>query len=120
MILQGISLNQLIPYALFRADSLALCHSFVEIMKAPFLAAGLLAAGTSAGDVDSSTPGLIQCKCLPRDPCWPSTSDWSSLNQTVGGRLIATVPLAHPCHDPNYDPERCQALQDAWQNPAIQ
>jgi hypothetical protein len=121
MILQGISLNQrLLPYAPSWADSLALCHAFVEAMKAPFLAAGLLAASTFAGDVDSSTAGLIQCKCLPRDPCWPPTSDWNSLNQTVGGRLIATVPLAHPCHDPNYNPERCQALQDEWQNAPIQ
>lgn len=89
-------------------------------MKALFLAAGLAVAGTFAGDVNSSTLGRIQCKCLPGDACWPSASGWSGLNQTVSGRLIATVPLAHPCHDPDYDAERCQALRDEWQNPALQ
>ncbi|KAL2162840.1 hypothetical protein VTH06DRAFT_6676 [Thermothelomyces fergusii] len=83
-------------------------------MKPPFLAAGLLAAGTGALAVDRGQ----QCKCFPGDACWPSASAWNSLNETVGGRLIATVPLAEACHDPNYDAERCQVLRDGWQNPA--
>jgi hypothetical protein len=102
-------------------------------MKASsFLPAGLLAAGAlsasvsvsagvsigvSGGSAPTATP---QCKCFPGDSCWPSTSEWKALNQTVGGRLIATVPLGHPCHDPTYDGAECQALRDAWQNPSIQ
>jgi hypothetical protein len=88
-------------------------------MKAPILAAGLLAAGARAVDVGVS-PNLDGCKCFPGDACWPSTSDWNGLNQTVGGRLIATVPLAQACHDPNYNPVRCQALRDGWTNSTTQ
>ncbi|KAL2126018.1 hypothetical protein VTI74DRAFT_1951 [Chaetomium olivicolor] len=90
-------------------------------MKAPFLAAAtLLAAGVFAEDAAASTEtqSRIKCKCFPGDRCWPSSNDWNKLNQTVGGRLIATVPLAEACHNPNYDPVRCKTLQDEWQNPA--
>jgi hypothetical protein len=89
-------------------------------MRAHFLAAALLAVGSQADDVNATSLGLVKCKCFPGDVCWPSSSDWNSLNQTVGGRLIATVPLAQACHDPNYDPVRCQALRDGWKNPATQ
>lgn len=94
-------------------------------MKVPFIAAGLLAANTLAIDVDASialnlSNNCNNCKCFPGDVCWPSTSDWDSLNQTVSGRLVATVPLGQACHDPNYDPVKCQALRDGWQNPATQ
>lgn len=54
------------------------------------------------------------CRCFPGDECWPTTADWSQLNQTVGGRLVATVPLAAPCHDPIYDAAECQRLRDNW------
>ncbi|KAK3297224.1 uncharacterized protein B0H64DRAFT_423479 [Chaetomium fimeti] len=88
-------------------------------MKAPFLTASLLAASALAVDLDASVSlNPLNCKCFPGDTCWPSTQDWDSLNQTVSGRLVATVPLAQACHDPNYDPVRCQALRDGWQNPA--
>ncbi|KAK6200842.1 hypothetical protein LQW54_009425 [Pestalotiopsis sp. IQ-011] len=54
---------------------------------------------------------------MPGDSCWPSTATWSQLNATVGGRLIATVPIGSPCHDPNYDAVACAALQDEWTLP---
>ncbi|KUI56033.1 ER membrane protein complex subunit 1 [Cytospora mali] len=54
------------------------------------------------------------CKCFPGDACWPSQAEWSTLNTTVGGRLIATVPLGSPCHDPYYDEDECAYLQDQW------
>ncbi|KKK21266.1 hypothetical protein P175DRAFT_0450907 [Aspergillus ochraceoroseus IBT 24754] len=58
-----------------------------------------------------------QCYCMPGDSCWPSDSTWSSLNSTVGGRLIKTVPIGSPCHDPNYDEAACAALQADWTLP---
>ena len=82
-------------------------------MKVPFLAAGLLAAGALADK-------RVQCKCFPGDDCWPATKDWNKLNSTVNGHLIATVPLASPCHGANYDAARCQTLRDGWQNPGTQ
>ncbi|KAK7187413.1 hypothetical protein DPSP01_002537 [Paraphaeosphaeria sporulosa] len=57
------------------------------------------------------------CRCFPGDSCWPAASAWASLNSTVGGRLIATVPIGSPCHDPNYSDADCAALQSAWQLP---
>lgn len=60
------------------------------------------------------------CKCFPGDACWPSQTEWSALNATVGGRLIATVPLGSPCHDPHYDEDECAYLQDQWLLAGIQ
>ncbi|GME28821.1 FAD/FMN-containing isoamyl alcohol oxidase MreA [Neofusicoccum parvum] len=54
------------------------------------------------------------CRCFPGDACWPAASEWQALNETVGGRLVATVPLAAPCHDPVYDASTCQTLRDNW------
>jgi hypothetical protein len=63
-----------------------------------------------------------QCRCFPGDECWPSVSKWSSFNETLGGKLIATVPLAAVCHDspsthpdwPAYDEAACSQLQQKW------
>ena len=54
------------------------------------------------------------CRCFPGDACWPSLASWNSLNSSVGGRLIATVPLGSPCHDPNYNATECITLRDNW------
>ncbi|KAK3308326.1 uncharacterized protein B0T15DRAFT_490914 [Chaetomium strumarium] len=50
-------------------------------------------------------PSSRTCRVLPGDTDWPSHAEWARLNETVGGRLIATVPLASACHDPTYDEE---------------
>lgn len=60
------------------------------------------------------------CYCFPGDKCWPASPAWASLNSTVGGRLIATVPIGSPCHDPNYDAAACSALQSQWGAPELQ
>ncbi|KAK1970717.1 FAD binding domain-containing protein [Colletotrichum sublineola] len=57
------------------------------------------------------------CRCYPGEACWPTTAQWDSFNQTVGGRLIATVPIGAPCHDSSfgaYDEAKCTALQNVW------
>ncbi|UNI17859.1 hypothetical protein JDV02_004173 [Purpureocillium takamizusanense] len=76
-------------------------------------AAALLAAQALA---DASSTSL-SCRCLPGDACWPSDRTWAKLNATVGGRLVATVPIGSPCHDPTYDAAACAALQASWKNP---
>ncbi|KAG9242426.1 hypothetical protein BJ878DRAFT_425924 [Calycina marina] len=53
------------------------------------------------------TPAAPFCRYLPGDSVWPSAVIWSALNTSVGGRLIATVPLASPCHDPTYNAATC-------------
>lgn len=60
------------------------------------------------------------CRCFPGDDCWPSDAEWSFLNATVEGRLIATVPLGSPCHDPYYDGEQCAYLREQWLYAGIQ
>ena len=53
----------------------------------------------------------IQCRCLPSQPCWPSAEIWNTFNATVGGRLIATFPIARACYDPYFDPVACRDVQ---------
>ncbi|KAK6074152.1 FAD binding domain-containing protein [Seiridium cupressi] len=72
--------------------------------------------GTAAAASSNTSGG---CKCFPGDACWPTQSDWDQFNSTVAGRLIATVPLGSPCHDPIYDAELCAALQSQWLYPGI-
>ncbi|KAB8204083.1 hypothetical protein BDV34DRAFT_198156 [Aspergillus parasiticus] len=81
-------------------------------MKGSWMLAAATAALTSTAFADDSN-----CYCLPGDSCWPSTSSWESLNSTVGGRLVATVPIGSPCHDPTYDAAACAALKSNWTTP---
>ncbi|KAF2686056.1 isoamyl alcohol oxidase [Lentithecium fluviatile CBS 122367] len=60
------------------------------------------------------------CRYLPSDEGWPSTEQWAQLNASVSGRLIATVPAGHVCHDPTYDAAACAALQGSWALPQTQ
>lgn len=61
-----------------------------------------------------------QCRCFPGDKCWPTTSEWAAFNETIGGRLVATVPIASVCHYDNftgYNDEKCAELKAAWEYP---
>ncbi|KAL4878069.1 hypothetical protein BJY04DRAFT_115793 [Aspergillus karnatakaensis] len=80
-------------------------------MKAAWtVATALLLAG-------STSASSSNCHCLPGDDCWPTVSQWDALNSTVGGRLIATVPVGSPCHEPTYDAAACEQLQADWNLP---
>ncbi|KAJ5817288.1 FAD-binding domain-containing protein [Penicillium robsamsonii] len=62
------------------------------------------------------------CKVLPGDPDWPRPQDWESLNKTLGGGLIASLPPGSVCHDEpfnNYDADACAELQTAWERPSL-
>ena len=60
------------------------------------------------------------CKTFPTDSRWPSSWSWKALNFAVDDHLIETVPLASPCHDPNFDAQQCEFLQSQWQDAEIQ
>ncbi|CCF36587.1 FAD/FMN-containing isoamyl alcohol oxidase MreA [Colletotrichum higginsianum] len=79
------------------------------------LATFLLLTHHSAGRLVAAD--AENCRCFPGDPCWPTDSHWTKLNSTLGGRLIRTVPIGAPCHDPNYNEEACQAVRAAWNDP---
>ena len=61
-----------------------------------------------------------ECYRLPSDSDWPSETAWSTLNSTVNGKLVATVPIGSPCHDPTYDANACGTLKAQWLNPLTQ
>ncbi|KAI1857161.1 hypothetical protein JX265_011362 [Neoarthrinium moseri] len=71
------------------------------------------------GSTLTAASSSSKCKCFPGDACWPSPTEWAAFNSTVGGRLIETIPLGSPCHDPNYDAELCASLQDQWLDSGI-
>lgn len=60
------------------------------------------------------------CRCLPGGNCWPKSQDWARLNNRVAGRLIATVPLAAPCHDPTYNAAECENITNLGAYPNLQ
>ncbi|KAB2102362.1 hypothetical protein AG0111_0g9634 [Alternaria gaisen] len=36
-------------------------------------------------------------KCIPSDPCWPSPTTWTSLNETLTGRVLPTTLPSSVC-----------------------
>lgn len=60
------------------------------------------------------------CRNLPGDAGWPSAAEWNKFNSTVGGRLVATIPLGSPCHEPTYVAAECASLQSQWLEPQLQ
>ena len=62
----------------------------------------------------------FQCRCMPGDTCWPDSVAWNNLNETTGGKLISTVPLAQACHSPKFNASQCQNLQNEWTSPFLQ
>lgn len=54
------------------------------------------------------------CRFLSHDEGWPVLEEWQTLNASVSGRLIRTVPAAHVCHDPTYNESLCAAVRESW------
>lgn len=84
-----------------------------------------LGASVNAAAIEDRS---ISCKCGPTDSCWPSATAWNKLNQTVGGRLIKTVPVGSVCHTNtvvdqttlhNYDANQCANVQANWNIPNV-
>lgn len=77
----------------------------------------LLVLGTVTNARNSS------CRNIPGDVGWPTDSEWAQLNETVDGRLIATIPLASVCHTLPYhalSERACAALQAEWDYVEVQ
>ncbi|ORX92396.1 hypothetical protein BCR34DRAFT_581123 [Clohesyomyces aquaticus] len=78
----------------------------------------LVAAATLFAVQVKARPGSAStCHCLPGDVCWPSDQTWGALNETVGGRLLKTIPIGSPCHEPAYSKDECTTLQSQWSLP---
>lgn len=90
---------------------------FTMFLESVFLCFFLKLAASAPNYGGTVSPS---CRPIPGDTDWPSARLWSSLNDTVDGHLIATVPLASVCHTGppfnNYNEESCAALRTAWTN----
>jgi hypothetical protein len=40
-----------------------------------------------------------QCRNEPGDPGYPTATDWSALNDTIGGMLLNVLPSAEACRE---------------------
>jgi hypothetical protein len=61
----------------------------------------------------TAQPGDNQkCKTFPGDPAWPSPQEWSQLNASVNGALLAPRPPGSVCYksSPTFDLARCDFL----------
>jgi hypothetical protein len=90
--------------------TLGLAATGASMVVAPHNARELISRSYSTNPTNS-------CRVLPGDAQWPKVSDWNSLNKTIQGRLIASVPLSSVCHDApfnNYNADACAAVQTTW------
>jgi hypothetical protein len=53
-------------------------------------------------------------RCAYGDDCWPSDNTWKLFNDTVGGRLIRSVPSAAVCHAERYNANQCAIAKSSW------
>lgn len=59
-----------------------------------------------------------KCRSTPSDASWPSTAEWASLNASIDGRLLRTVPSASSCWpgNPFGSTLDCQDVSTGWGN----
>jgi hypothetical protein len=62
----------------------------------------------------AAAPEKINCRCRPYEACWPSNQEWSSLNNTIQGNLVAVRPVASVCHDPDFNEAACKTVKEQW------
>ncbi|KAJ6781827.1 hypothetical protein PWT90_08773 [Aphanocladium album] len=58
------------------------------------------------------------CRCTPKDSCWPSEHEWQQLNITINGHLIKAKSVASVCYksEPDYNERACSAIRSQWGN----
>ncbi|KAJ6449943.1 hypothetical protein C8R45DRAFT_1044163 [Mycena sanguinolenta] len=59
------------------------------------------------------------CRILPTDISWPSQAVWNAFNQSIDGRLIKTIPIGSPCHNPTYNEGQCNIIRENWHMPEL-
>ncbi|TPR02971.1 FAD dependent oxidoreductase family protein [Aspergillus niger] len=89
---------------------------FSGLLLLTSLMALLSAVGNAAVTIQ---PSNTTCRCFPGEECWPSPAEWTQFNESIDGRLIQTIPLGKPCHNPSYKPGVCNSLREQWTEPEI-
>lgn len=58
------------------------------------------------------------CRATPSDASWPSTEEWASLNASIDGTLLRTVPAASSCWPGNPFGSKldCEDVSNGWGN----
>lgn len=87
--------------------------SYLFVLLARTIVVSLCFAALSSSSPASSS-SYSQCRYLPGDVEWPNDRKWAALNSTVRGRLIKTIQLGSPCHDPTYNETQCNSLKIGW------
>ena len=61
------------------------------------------------------------CRSIPGDSSWPPGSAWTTLNETINGRLIKTSPIAASCYPASIfnSPLSCSAVTSLWTSSAF-
>lgn len=56
------------------------------------------------------------CKTSPQDTNWPSSEEWTALNQSIDGVLIKTAPTASSCYEGNPfgSSQNCTDVTEHW------
>lgn len=75
-----------------------------------FQSLALLTLALSLPILVSGSECHSKCRCLPHEPCWPTSVHWQSLNESVDGNLALVHPVGAVCHDPTFDQARCDEL----------
>ncbi|KAJ7642523.1 hypothetical protein B0H17DRAFT_882855, partial [Mycena rosella] len=47
----------------------------------------------------------------------PTRQIWDTFNHSIDGRLIKTIPIGSPCHDPTYNEGQCNTIRQNWHIP---
>ncbi|KAJ5361026.1 hypothetical protein N7541_001870 [Penicillium brevicompactum] len=87
----------------------------LSLLPAWLLAHGV-AVGARRGCWRTAWRPLARNANAPFDSCWPSAAEWSSLNETVSGRLMKTIPPGSVCYESelNYNQVACEYLLENW------
>jgi hypothetical protein len=84
-----------------------------------FSCALFIGFSTSAAIAEAVNEPVASCRNIPGDAGWPAPAAWNLLNTAVGGRLIATNPIAHVCHNPTFSEADCASLTQQWDVPEL-
>lgn len=76
----------------------------------------LIAASFLSGAATAHSGCQTSCKAFPGTASWPSSREWSRLNKTLDGQLIAPLAPGRVCHEgqPDFDKEQCATVQKEW------